>query len=146
MHHTGRGTKQKKVLLLITNGVDRHSKHTNYEELLRSVQQTEAVIYVVMLPGHPDERNRWEKARQQLLKLAQVTGGQAYFPISIDQVRATCGEIARDIRSQYILAYYSTNRARDSRFRTVRVEVKSPQGSGRLIVRTRAGYNKGLTE
>jgi Ca-activated chloride channel homolog len=69
-----------------------------------------------------------------------IAGGQAYFPKSLDEVEATCVQIARDIRNQYTLAYYPINAKKDGTFRTVRVEASYPSKRTRLFVRTRTGY------
>lgn len=136
--HSKRGTRQKKVLLVITDGVDRYSR-SKYEELLRYAQQSETAIYLVMLRGNEEGRD-WKRARRYLRKLADATGGEVYFPTSIEEVHSICRKIAHNIRNQYILAYYPTNRARDGSFRTVRIEVRPPKEYGRLIARTRTGY------
>ncbi|MFQ5817503.1 MAG: VWA domain-containing protein [Terriglobia bacterium] len=138
INHSKRGTQQKKVLLAITDGVDRYSR-TGYDDLLRYAQQSEIGVYIVMLRGNEGGRD-WRRARRQLRKLAKVTGGKIYFPPSIEQVRFLCKQIAHDIRNQYVLAYYPTNRARDGSFRTVRVQLKAPKKLGRLSARTRTGY------
>ncbi len=67
----------------------------------------------------------------------------AYFPNSVHQVESLCKQIAHEIRSQYVLGYYPTNRERDGSFRSVRVEVDPPRGFDKLYVRTRAGYYAG---
>jgi Ca-activated chloride channel family protein len=51
-----------------------------------------------------------------------------------------CRRIARDIRNQYVLGYYPSNRARDGRFRRVRVSIQSPRGYKKLTARHRPGY------
>lgn len=136
--HSKRGTRQKRVLLIISDGVDRYSR-TKYDPLLRYAQQSEAAAYIVMLRGNEEGRD-WKRARRQLRKLADVSGGEIYFPLSIEQVESICRKIAHDIRNQYILAYYPANRARDGSYRTVRVEIKGPKNLGKVVARTRTGY------
>lgn len=136
--HAKRGTRQKRVLLVITDGVDRYSR-TKYDALLRYAQEQETAIYIVMLRGSEEPRD-WKRARRQLRKLAEVTGGDVYFPTSTEELSTVCRKIAHDIRNQYILAYYPTNRARDASFRSVKVEIKAPRKHGQLIARTRTGY------
>ncbi|MFQ5926584.1 MAG: VWA domain-containing protein [Terriglobia bacterium] len=136
--HSKRGTRQKKVLLVISDGVDRYSR-TQFDALHRYAQESEIALYIVMLRGGEEGRD-WKRARRQLRRLAKDTGGEVYFPHSIEQVQSICKKIAHDIRNQYILAYYPTNRARDGTFRTVRVEMNVPKKFGRLIPRTRTGY------
>jgi VWFA-related protein len=81
-----------------------------------------------------------KKAREALSQLASATGGLVFFPENAEDTVAICSQIAQDIRNQYTLAYYPTNGARDGTFRTVRVEVLPPRGTGKYTVRARAGY------
>jgi len=138
LDHAKRGTRPKKVLLVITDGVDRYSR-TKYDALLRYAQETETAIYIVQLRGNEDARD-WRRARRQLKKVAEITGGEIYFPAASEDVHSICRKIAHDIRNQYIIAYYPTNRARDGSFRSVRVELRPPKGRDQLIARTRTGY------
>jgi Ca-activated chloride channel family protein len=81
-----------------------------------------------------------KRAAKALKELTEATGGQAYFPKSLDQVENTCVQIAHDIRNQYTLAYYPTNAAKDGTYRTVRVQAFNPENHRALDVRTRTGY------
>ena len=64
----------------------------------------------------------------------------AYFPTSTAEVEGLCRQISHDIRNQYVLGYYPTNRARDGTFRRVRVDIEAPKGYSKLFARTRPGY------
>ncbi len=139
LQHLKRGTKQKKALLVISDGADRASV-SDFNMLLEDARKSEAAIYIVSPPCQEDDKKRCRKAKREMRKLAEATGGMAYFPGTIEQVEALCRQIAHDIRSQYVLGYYPTNKARDGSFRTVRVEVVPPPGSKKLTVRTRTGY------
>jgi VWFA-related protein len=85
--------------------------------------------------GHGSHR-----AAKILEKVAESTGGKAFFPKSLDEVGETCVQIARDIRNQYTLAYYPTNTRKDGTFRAVRVDAMASDGRSKLAVRTRPGY------
>lgn len=140
LKHLKRGTRQKRVLLVISDGVDTTSL-SSFSTLVQEAQQAEAAIYIVGLPCSPDEEGRaCRRAKRNIRKLAEVTGGVAYFPTSTVEVEGLCRRIAHDIRNQYVLGYYSTNRARDGSFRRVRVEIDSPKGYSKLFARTRPGY------
>ncbi|MFQ5777439.1 MAG: VWA domain-containing protein [Terriglobia bacterium] len=138
LEHLRRGTRQKHVLLIITDGVD-HVSYSDFETALHDARQAEAALYLVSLPCS-EERRDCRRAKREMRKLAQATGGMVYFPKSVHQVEEICRKIARDIRNQYVLGYYPTNEARDGSFRRVQVEVIPPKGYKNLIARTRAGY------
>jgi VWFA-related protein len=78
-------------------------------------------------------------ARRALEMLSGETGGIAFFPKSLDQVDQIAAEVARDIRSQYTLAYHSTKPSTDPGFRKITVTAQA-KGEGKLVVRTRTGY------
>lgn len=140
LKHLKRGSRQKRVLLVISDGVDTTSL-SSFNTLVQEAQQTEAAIYIVGLPCSPDEEGRQcRKAKRNIRKLADVTGGVAYFPTNTVEVEGLCRRISHDIRNQYVLGYYPTNRARDGSFRRVRVEIDAPKGYSKLFARTRPGY------
>jgi hypothetical protein len=77
-----------------------------------------------------------------LRRLAGETGGEAFFPTEFDQTVAICARIARDIRHQYTIGYLSAGTARPGAYRTIHVAIGGA-GTGKLFVRTRAGYIAG---
>jgi Ca-activated chloride channel family protein len=145
LDHMKLAGRDKKVLLVITDGEDNASRYT-MEELVSYLQKGNTVVYAIGLLGEAEPGGLFKargggprRARKVLEQLAQVSGGEAHFPKSLEEVEATCVQIARDIRNQYTLAYYPTNAKKDGTFRNVRVEATPPRG-GRLTVRTRTGY------
>ena len=87
-----------------------------------------------------DSREEIRQGKKALLALADASGGEAYFPKTVDDVDSICTRIAQDIRSQYMVGYYPSNEARDGAFRAVKVELSGVRGLGKLIIRTRPGY------
>ncbi|NLT66591.1 MAG: VWA domain-containing protein, partial [Acidobacteria bacterium] len=83
--------------------------------------------------------NRRESNPKALRQLAEITGGEVYFPGNGAQLSAACRHIATDIRSQYTLGYVPTNQKKDGVYREIKVTVNAPN-AGRLTVRTRSGY------
>ena len=79
----------------------------------------------------------YQEAREQLMMIAEQTGGRMYTPDRIEDLARVYGEIADDLRIQYQLGYNSTNRAQDGRWREVHVQV---HGYPDAVVRTRKGY------
>ena len=73
-------------------------------------------------------------------ELADVTGGMAYFPETLDDVRPICEQVARDIRNQYTLGYYPTTPRKTAHSARCRCNWLPPSGHGKLSVRTRTGY------
>jgi Ca-activated chloride channel family protein len=142
LDHLKKGSKDKKVLLVVTDGVDNASRRT-LENAVQEAQRSDAVIYSIGLFSDDDlkhNRGEMKKARRALTELSTATGGLAFFPENVDDTNAICAQIAHDIRDQYTLAYYPTNAAQDGSFRSVQVQIVPQRGAGKLMVRTRLGY------
>jgi Ca-activated chloride channel family protein len=78
-----------------------------------------------------------DKAEGLLAKLADETGGKAFFPKELSEVHTIAQAISSDLRTQYAIGYYPTNSKKDGSFRAVKVQVNSTR---RLVARTRPGY------
>jgi Ca-activated chloride channel family protein len=142
LDHMKKGTRDKKVILVVTDGEDNASGHT-LENAVEQAQRSDTAVYAVGIFSDEDlkhNKRAMKKAREALSQLASATGGLVFFPENAEDTVAICSQIAQDIRNQYTLAYYPTNGARDGTFRTVRVEVLPPRGTGKYTVRARAGY------
>jgi Ca-activated chloride channel homolog len=138
LDHLKKGTQDKKVLLVITDGEDDASRET-LKFAVRTAQDSNAVIYAIGLFAD-DARKEKKQGETALKEITKATGGEAYFPETVDEVEALCTKIAKDIRNQYTVAYYPTNTAKDGSFRNVKIDVKSPAGMGKLTVRAKPGY------
>ena len=139
MTHIRGGTRQKKVLLVISDGVD-NASYSTYDTLFEEAQKAEVGLYFVVLPcTRDDEKRDCRKAKRLLRKLADATGGRAYFPETLNEVQILGRQIANDVRNQYVLAYKPANRERDGGFRRVEVKVKA-SGRKKLEARHRPGY------
>ena len=129
-----RGNRDKKVLIVASDGGDNASKHT-LDQVLAMAGQSDAIIYTIDIYVEEDlDRNP-----NALRRLAKATGGEAFLVESLPEVVPICERIAHDIRSQYTLAYAPANRKQDGTYRVIHVKAAAP-GQGRLSVRTRAGY------
>ena len=142
LDHLKKGHKDKKVLLVISDGLDNASRRS-LEDAVREAQRSDAVIYGIGIFSDEDlkqNRSQMRKARGALTELTTATGGLAFFPDTADETEALCTQIAHDIRNQYTIAYSPTNTSGDTKFRSVMVDVTPPKGMGKLAVRTRTGY------
>ena len=146
LDHLKLGNRDKKVLLVITDGDDNASRYT-LEELMASAQKSSAVVYTIGLLGSDETSSLFKirggeahRAAKVLKDLAEATGGEPYFPKSLDEVESTCRQIAHDIRNQYTLAYRPTNVKKDGTFRNIRVDAFQPHSKNKFVVRTRPGY------
>lgn len=129
------GKRDKKVIVLVTDGNDNSSSKTTLEDLLRLTRDTEVLVYSIGLLSD-EERNEARKAKRALGELADVSGGFAYYPKSLSDVEEITPRIAHEIRNQYILAYTPTGTL-DGSYRKLKVEVRGARGA---TIRHRAGY------
>ena len=83
-------------------------------------------------------RSLYDLARREMSELARASGGKTFPASDLRDARKAFAQVASDIGTQYSLGYYSTNKTRDGRFRSIRVEVRGvTQGAQ---VRAREGY------
>ena len=127
------GTRDRKVLLVITDGIDNASIVARHQ-IEKQAEERDTVIFAVGLFGDAD---RARQGRHELDLLAERTGGLTYYPANIDDIGTVALEIAQQIRHQYTIAYAPLNKALDGSYRTLRVTVSGPGG---LSVRSRDGY------
>jgi VWFA-related protein len=125
---------QKKALLIVTDGEDNSSRDT-LEQIKRKLEDENApVVYTIGILG--DEHSR--RAKRALQQLAEQTGGLAFFPKDVNEVDSISQTIARDIRSQYTIAF-KKNPGQDAGYRSIKVIAHAP-GHKNLQVRTLTGY------
>ncbi|MDR3721238.1 MAG: VWA domain-containing protein [Candidatus Acidoferrales bacterium] len=140
--HLKKGHKDKRVLLLVTDGEDTASEKT-FEDAIKASEESNATIYAIGVYSEDDlehDKRMVRRSKKVLSEIAEATGGLAYFPDKLEQVTPICEQVAREIRNQYTLGYYPVNTARDGTFRPLKVQVIPPNGRGKLSVRTRTGY------
>ena len=136
--HLKQSQLDKKILLVITDGRDNMSEKTLPEATRELQQRNGPTLYAIGLTG-PEMQGA---ARDALQKLADATGGTSFFPQSLEQVSDITRSLARDIRSQYTIAYKPPSQGANGTYHPIMVEARAA-GYGRLTVRTRSGYYTG---
>jgi Ca-activated chloride channel family protein len=126
------GVKGKKAVVILTDGKDTASKF-DYDTLLEYVRKSGLAIYAIGLGISGTDL----EVKYKLNKLAQVTGGQTFYIASAKNLESVYRQINEDLRSQYLLTYYSTN-AEGSKDKWRKVEIKVEPTS--LQARTISGY------
>jgi VWFA-related protein len=131
------GSRDKKVLIVVSDGGDNVSAHS-LAQVMKLAERSSAIIYTVGVFDEDDP----DRNPGVLKRLAQATGGEAFFPGQLSEVVTICERIARDVRHQYTIGYVPSNPARDGAYHAIRV-VAQTNGHDRLSVRTRTGYIAG---
>lgn len=127
--------KDKKVLLVITDGND-NASNISLERVVARSNQSEVLIYAIGLFTE-EEKHEAVKARRALNELTAATGGLAFYPKEVSEVQTLVSDIASEIRNQYTIAYSPTIQEYDGSYRQIKVTVDAP---GKPTVRTRSGY------
>jgi Ca-activated chloride channel family protein len=125
----------RKVLVLYTDGGDNNSR-TRWNDVLRQLKGSDVVLYSV---GLIQNSLVALETRARLQRMAEITGGLAYFPASLGDLDGVYEKIRDEIRAQYTLGYVSSNTRRDGRWRKVQIKITG-EGVGKLKLRTRDGY------
>ncbi|RMH23366.1 MAG: VWA domain-containing protein [Acidobacteria bacterium] len=120
----------QRAILVLSDGKDESSRFT-FDETLDYARRAGITIYTIgfRLGGELG-------ARRRLARLADETGGRSFFISGIEELEPVYATIQRELRSQYLIAYQSTNTSDDDAFRTVKLEVDRPD----VVVKTLSGY------
>lgn len=121
----------RRVMIIISDGMDNQSQHTR-EEALSMAQHAEVAIFAIST----NRSGISTRGDRVLKRFAEETGGQPFFPFEARDLGADFQAIARELRSQYSLAYVSTNKAHDGTFR--RISLRPTEKS--LRVQAKTGY------
>lgn len=130
MHRDGR-----RVMVLVSDGGNTTSSRS-YQDALEAAQRADAVMYPVVVVPIENNAGRNTGGEHALQTLAKSTGGR-WLPATLPELDSAFSEILRDLRAQYMVAYYPRNLpANTPNFHPVRVELKR----GDLQAQTRTGY------
>jgi Ca-activated chloride channel family protein len=129
----------RKVMVLITDGGDTISKFT-YQEAARAAEEAEALVYSIIVVPIESSAGRETGGENALIQLSEDTGGKYYYATSMSQLDDAFHQISDELRTQYLLAYYPSQRLSNSQFRRIQVAVTGPSEPPPYHVRHRAGY------
>jgi Ca-activated chloride channel family protein len=127
----------QKVLIIFTDGGDTRSS-LSYVDLLNAVRASDVSVYAIGFLEHQPASVRTQQ-RLQLAQLADLTGGQALFPVSMKEVESMYDRIVAEIDSRYLLGYISTDKRTNGAWRSVDVRLTRPD-LRQAKIRTRKGY------
>ena len=129
------GGLRRRAIILLSDGINTTGRLTRKEAIDR-VLAAEAVVYTIGVGSDRDGLDR-----NALRDLAQRTGGRAFFPDKKFDLNAAFAEIERELRTQYLIAYSSTNKQRDGSYRKISIEITNPElKKEKLEIRHRPGY------
>ena len=135
VNYMKRAKNTRKALVVLSDGGDNNSRFNQHEirELLR---ESDITLYAIGILG----RMVTAGAMKLLSNLAEETGGRLFPVRNVNQLPEAVAKLNAALRDQYMLAYYSTNHARDGKFRRVQVRLVPPPSSPLLHASWRSGY------
>ena len=126
----------RRVMIVVSDGQDNFSEHAR-DEALGMAQRGEVTIFSISTNRPNLEVGDKQGKGDKVLKyLAEETGGRAFFPFSASDLAADFQEIARELRSQYSLAYVSANTVHDGAYRAITIQSRDKN----FRVRAKSGY------
>jgi Ca-activated chloride channel family protein len=137
--------KGRKVMVVITDGGDTVSK-VDYRDAVRAAQEAEAILYSVIVVPVEASAGRDTGGEHALIQLSEDTGGKYYYASSLPQLDGAFRQISDELRTQYLLAYYPSQRFSDSEFRKIDVKVTGEPEASAFRVRHRTGYYSSKAE
>jgi Ca-activated chloride channel homolog len=127
----------RKILVLYSDGGDNRSNIT-FSEALDLLRASDVTVHAIGFLEHQLASTSMEQ-RMRLRQIAELTGGQAFFPTSAKELDGIYEKVQAEIRAQYVLGYESTNPRTDGAWRKVEIKVTHAGLKG-VKVRTRRGY------
>jgi len=124
---------RRRAIILLSDGLNTTGR-LRQKEAIDRVLAAEAVVYAIGVGSKRDGLDR-----NALRDLAERTGGRAFFPDKKFDLNAAFAEIERELRTQYLIAYSSTNKKRDGSYRKITIEITNPELK-KLNIRHRPGY------
>jgi Ca-activated chloride channel homolog len=129
----------KKALLIISDGGDNHSRYTE-NEIKSMVKEADVQIYAIGIFS-PDPAQPEEVAGPALLgEITNVTGGRLFTITNPNELADVATKIGIELRNQYVLGYRPNNKARDGRWRKIKVKLIPPKGLPHLNIYAKTGY------
>jgi Ca-activated chloride channel family protein len=132
----------RKILVIYTDGGDTRSAQT-FADVIAMLKSSDVIVYSIGFLEHQDLRSKTEQ-KLRLQQLADVTGGEAFFPTTTKQLDQVFSRIVSQVRAQYSLGFISTDAKRDGTWRKLDVRLQGDKLQN-LTIGTRKGYYAAYT-
>jgi Ca-activated chloride channel family protein len=132
----------KRALLIISDGGDNHSRYTE-KDIKRLVREADTQLYSIGIFDPSEYRSRTPEELNGptlLNEITELTGGRAFAADNINDLPDIAAKIGAELRNQYVLGYKPSNRARDARWRKIKIKLRTPKGLPPLTAYAKTGY------
>ena len=127
----------RRVLVIVSDGIETTSRHSEFEMVVQHVLAGDSQIYVVQTGLYEGANLRALAAERRMEQLSSQTGGAVYLPKTTAELDFAFNQIAADLSQQYVLSYYPAAEHRDGRLHTLDLKLKSRSD---VRIRSRRGY------
>ena len=130
----------KKALLIISDGGDNHSRYSE-TDVHKYLKEADVQLYAIGIFDQDEYKTVEEKEGPELLTdMTELTGGRTFTVANLSDLPDVASKISMELRNQYVLGYRPSDRARDGRWRKIKVRLRPPKGLPPLQVFARTGY------
>lgn len=127
----------RRVLVIVSDGIETTSQHTDFEEVVRHVLKDDCQVFVVQTGLYEGANLRALAAERRMERLSGQTGGAVFLPKTVGELDIAFNQIAADLAQQYVLSYYPAPEHRDGRLHAIELRLKSRHD---VRIRSRKGY------
>lgn len=127
----------RRVLVIVSDGIETTSQHTDFEEVVRRVLADDCQVFVVQTGLYEGANLRALAAERRMERLSGQTGGAVFLPKTVGELDLAFNQIAADLSQQYVLSYYPAPEHRDGRLHAIELRLKSRHD---VRIRSRKGY------
>jgi VWFA-related protein len=122
---------QRRAIVILSDGDDNQSEYTQ-AQAIEMAQRAEVIIYAIST----DDSGLILRGDKNLEKIAEATGGRAFFPFKMKDIKNSFTAIEDELRSQYVVSYHPADFDADGRYRSIEISALKKD----LQVRARKGY------
>jgi len=121
----------RRAIIVVSDGEDNQSE-VSEAQAIEMAERAEVIIYAIST----DDSGLVLRGDRVLQRLADATGGRAFFPFKMKDIKNSFGAIEDELRSQYVISYRPADFEADGRFRPIEITALKKD----LQVRARKGY------
>jgi Ca-activated chloride channel family protein len=136
---TSAANGRRRVVVLITDGGD-SIKGSKYTQALEQAQRAGALVYSIIIVPINSDAGRNTAGEHALIQMAEDTGGKYYYVVDPKDLEPAFAHVSDDLRTQYLLSYYSPKRGADTSYRAIKVRMADASQYGMYDLRYRTGY------
>lgn len=134
-----KGKHRRRAILVITDGQDKNSAISE-AKVREALLEDQVQVYFICMFGKAEiGTGASQKAKERMLRLAELSGGRAFFPVFDEEAATDATRIINDLHSQYLVSYQPSNQLVDGKLRTLSIAI-TPSNNRQLTVLTRKGY------